>query len=366
MARTTDTISSATAAAALREWLIAGPAQLKSGPEAGAVAGTIDASGHADYAYGEITGYYLHWLASPHLRRVVPEFQLIAKANSAIAWCERRFTRPEAVPTRIALHDANADWRNDATFCFDLAMLVGGIVVARRRELISTPHVLLADLLSALTGFAGDNGLVPAKASPHSADPQPLPARWSTRSGPFLVKAAARILSAQALTQVPPALEQACHAQLERFAENVPRALDEPLHPTLYFLEGELALACERNGRTATLLKSLLKLADDAGNLPEAVATPAIHRADIVAQALRVGLLLRACGERKAPADGVLDGLAQNLIQRVRPDGGLAFRENASPPQLNVWCAMFAEQALAWHAQWRGTRTLNANAWDVA
>ncbi len=56
--------AAATTAQALRDWLIEGPAQLKSGPEAGAVAGTIESSGAVHYVYGEITGYYLHWLAS--------------------------------------------------------------------------------------------------------------------------------------------------------------------------------------------------------------------------------------------------------------------------------------------------------------
>jgi len=352
----------ATVAKALAGWLLAGPAQIADGPEAGAIAGTVDAHGHADYAYAEITGYYLHWLASPHLGRDVDEPRLIANATAAARWCERRVLDLSLVPTRISLRPQEApDWRNQALFCFDLGMLVGGLSAARRRNLIAAPQRVLARLLQQLGDFANDHGLSPLRVLDRARE---LPDRWSTRSGPFLVKAAARILSAQALIEVPPALEAACQAHLERFAVQAPGARDDPAHATLYFLEGELALACERNARSATLLKSLLKSMDPAGNLPESSDSPVL-RADIVAQALRIGVLLRACGERRAPADGVLDQLADNLVARVRGDGGIAFREGQEAPQLNVWCAMFAEQALSWYAQWRGLRTLNANAWDI-
>lgn len=350
------------AAAALRHWLLTGPAQIDSGPEAGAIAGTLDTDGRADYAYAEITGYYLHWLASPHLRRGVDENALIARAAAAAQWCERRVQSPGALPTRVDLRTgASGDWRNQALFCFDLAMLVGGLTAARRRSLIEPPQRVLTRLLQQLTDFASDGGLIPLRMLARGTD---LPARWSTRPGAFLVKAAARILSAQAVIEVPPVLEAACQVHLERFAAQPPGARDEPAHPILYFLEGELALACERNPASASLLKNVLKPLDAAGNLPEAKDS-AVLRSDIVAQALRLAVLLRACGERRAPPDATLDLLANNLTGRVRSDGSIAFREGQAAPQINVWCAMFAEQALSWYGQWRGTRTLNANAWDI-
>lgn len=354
------------AAAALREWLLAGPAQIRTGSEAGAVAGTVDLEGRAEYAYGEITGYYLQWLSSAHLRRAVEESSLCAHASAAIAWCERRYIDPAQAPTRIPLlpnwSAATADWRNQARFCFDPAMLVGGIVAARRRNLVPTPRGLLDGLLKELSHFARTEGLAPVRVLESKNQ---LPDRWSTRPGAFLVKAAARILSAQALVEVPELLELACQEHLERFAQQAPAADLEPLHPTLYFLEGELALGSERNERSALLLKALMRQGDSDGNLWESSSTRDIRRADIVAQALRIGVLLRACGERKAPTESVLDRLAHNLVSRIRSDGSIAFRENADPPQLNVWCAMFAEQALSWHAQWRGAKTLDANAWDI-
>lgn len=44
-----------------------------------------------------------------------------------------------------------------------------------------------------------------------------------------------------------------------------------------------------------------------------------------------------------------LTGLASALIARVRDDG-IAFDPAREPDESNVWCAMFAEQALRAHA----------------
>ena len=68
-------------------------------------------------------------------------------------------------------------------------------------------------------------------------------------------------------------------------------------------------------------------------------------RSDVLAQALRVGALLRASGRLRGdgPKRG-LDELAAALVRHVRPDGGVAFA--AGQDRANAWCAMFALQAL--------------------
>ena len=53
------------AASRLQHFLLDGGAQLVAGDERGGVAGTLDAHRRPAYVYGEITGYYLHWLATP-------------------------------------------------------------------------------------------------------------------------------------------------------------------------------------------------------------------------------------------------------------------------------------------------------------
>ena len=328
------------AAAQLREWLLAGPAQLRNGVETGGVAGTLNSAGQADYVYGEITGYYLHWLAGSQLPADPRRGE---NARAALAWCERHYGSGAPVPTRIALTPMPADWRNDTEFCFDLAMLVGGLSAAAQAELIEPPRALLDTLMRKLNQFAAADRLLPVAAASAAG----LPDRWSTRSGPFLVKAAARILSAAAWVTLPAPLESACRGHLRAFAPRVVDATADPLHPTLYFLEGTLALAPEHADSAREVLQRLLVLIDANGSLPESLDTPAVRRSDIIAQALRVGLILESPA---ASAALQLDALAAALVHRVRADGSISFQPVGEREQINVWCAMFAEQALSWYA----------------
>ncbi|MFJ6621948.1 hypothetical protein ACIQOW_30760 [Kitasatospora sp. NPDC091335] len=326
------------AAGALREWLLDGPAQQRHGREHGAVAGALAPDGRAAYVYGEITGYYLHWLASPHLP---PDPRRRPAAHAAAAWVERRYTTGPLPPTRIHLHDdATRDWRNDAQFFFDLAMLVGGLTAATRAALLDPPERTLHALLTALAGFVDHDGtLRPLRTEPGAAPPPP---RWSTRGGPFLTKAAARVLDAAALVPLPPPLALACARHLTRHRPDPARAFDHPLHPTLYFLEGHLASPGADRAAATAVLTRLLARSDQAGTLPESLDTATVRRSDVMAQALRLGLLLH-------PHEPGLDRTAAALAARVRADGAIPFDPAARPRQLNVWSAMFAEQALSWH-----------------
>lgn len=337
-------------ARSMSEWLLAGPAQLTLGPEAGGVAGTLNGAGAADYVYGEITGYYLHWLAGSHLPA---DPRRRRNAARALAWCERRYGGGARVPTRIALKSDDDDWRNRTEFCFDLAMLVGGLSAAAHADLIAPPRALLSALLQRLVAFADGERLRPAL--PETG----LPQRWSTRSGPFLVKAAARIRSAALWVPLPEALERATLGHLVAHPQERLQSTAEPTHPTLYCLEGTLALSAQRSGVTR-VLDELLALADADGTLPESLQTATVRRSDIIAQALRVGLLIHP-----PTAATRLEALVDALLARVADDGSIAFQPVAERPQINVWCAMFAEQALSWYLRWRREPALDIDAAEI-
>src|SRR3954470_23701755 len=98
---------------AIAQWLVGGPAQLASGPHAGAVAGVVDADHRARYAYPEITGYYLQWLAW-RASYTAPSATLSARAGSAQRWLVRWLDSAAPPPTRVHLDAATEDWRNDA------------------------------------------------------------------------------------------------------------------------------------------------------------------------------------------------------------------------------------------------------------
>jgi hypothetical protein len=329
------------AAARLRDWLLEGPAQLRDGPDAGGVAGTFDASGAPYYVYGEITGYYLHWLADHE-----PTLDVCRAANAALGWAARAYGDNALPPTRIYLGPAPDDWRNRAQFFFDLAMLVGGLSRAAHAELIDPPTALLARLCSKLSRFVRDGRIVAVRAD-EGAD---LPQRWSTLGGPFEAKAASRVLMAREFIAVPGALGEACEREIEAVCTGAAQAPVEMLHPTLYAIEGALS-GGDPNYRAgiARWLARVLALENGKGELPESPQSETdqgepVWRTDVIAQALRVGLALDTDAE-------VLERFADALVARVRPDGAIAFRPDADPPQINTWCAMFAEQALRWHAE---------------
>ncbi len=339
------------AAVRLRHWLLHGPAQLSDGRHCGGVAGGISA-GAPVYVYAEITGYFLHWLADlTHVesREIVSE-----RARRAIDWTTRQFAAGRVPPTRAYLDAAQTDWRNDAVFFFDLAMLLRGLTAVTEAGIEALSRLLVDPLVAQLGQFV-ENDTLRAARSLH-ADAV-LPQRWSTLGGPFLVKASSRVALADGLCELPPSLLRACAHESTRWSSVAARIPLDMLHPTLYFAEGLLLADPERAVAIATLLTRCLALQNADGSLPESESGSTLKRSDIIAQALRVGLLLRQRDIVGSPADRSLDRLAAALIGRVARDGSIVFDPAAPTPEPNVWCAMFAEQALRWYADWRENAT---------
>lgn len=332
------------AADQLREWLLNGPAQQREGAEAGGVAGAIDSNGRARYVYGEITGYYLHWLAQPHADAAALRAE---RAQQALHWVERRYGAAALPATRIMLVDAAPDWRNDAQFFFDLSMLAGGLAQIDRSGLVKVHRQPLCGLGTALTRFIDADGRLQAALwqRPESA---PI-ARWSTVGGPFMAKAASRALMAETLLALPATLTSACTALVVQVHDLGIHSGIGMLHPTLYAMEGALLASPLAPSPLRHWLAVLLSLQHADGSLPEAPGDTGVRRSDVIAQALRMAVVLdlRAQQPRLAAA---IDRLAEALIARVS-SRGIAFDPARDAAEANTWCAMFAEQALRAYAR---------------
>ncbi len=333
-------------------WLLDGPAQLAAGAHAGAVAGRVDLAGCVAYVYPEIAGYYLQWLAW-RARTGVDAARLAAKAAGVQRWLRHWLADHEPPRTRIHF-DGEPDWRNDAVFCFDLAMIVRGLASATESRLIGHDDRLVAEVGRQLAALVAADGQFDACAPVAGAA---VPPRWSTRRGPFLAKAAAGVLAAaRAFPGVMPGRVE--HAARATFDASFEALLERPhpeAHPLLYAFEGVLSapshprLAAERP-RLARLFGRLLAGADAEGRLPETPAAGAGERGparvDVAAQALRVGCLLAAHGGEAAIDRAALDRLRRLLQAEVRPDGAVPFAIGAPATYWNTWAAMFADQAL--------------------
>ncbi|MBS0516216.1 MAG: hypothetical protein JSS16_12185 [Proteobacteria bacterium] len=346
------------AAMRLRDWLLRGSAQLREGDQAGGVAGTIGADGKPLYVYAEITGYYLSWLAD--ISGGEDDAQVRERARLALGWAARHFSAAGQMPqTRVHLTAGEPDWRNDAAFFFDLAMLLRGVDAIAEAGIVTHTDAVRGTLHEQLSQFVRDDTLLPAI---QLRGTQPLPPRWSTRGGPFLVKASSRVALSGNHAQLPQGLALACARESGRWAMQAADIELGMLHPTLYFAEGLLLSRPDRADAVAQLLHRCLAAARADGALPETAGeTDGKVRNDILAQALRVGLLLRQLGAAQAPGESELDRLAAILLARVETRDSLPFNADAAA-QANVWGTMFAEQALRWYANRPGTARPSAAA----
>jgi hypothetical protein len=341
--------SAAGARAAIAAWLLDSGVQQTDGAHAGAVAGWIDARGAAQYVYPEITGYYLQWLAS-HALRYGTAAQLIDKAAAAQRWLGKWSESAPVLRTRVYLDSARDDWRNGALFFFDLTMVLRGLAWASRAGLIRPDQALVSRLCQALGTVVGDDGIFYACVT-FEGD-RSLTTRWSTRRGPFLAKAAAGILfAADELPEFPAELATGARHTLDGALTWIVERPHVDTHPFLYAIEGLLSRPHHRGcaallPSVALQFRELIDRSQRSGHVPESIDSSTTERLDIVAQAVRIGCLLRSQWLVGGPERSFVSRMARLLVRHTTSDGALPFDPRAAVPQYSAWGAMFAEQAL--------------------
>ena len=326
---------------AIASWLLEGGVQLLTDPHRGGVAGWVDSGGRAVYVYPEITGYYMQWLAwNVSIGGITA--RLVHRATLAQRWLAHWIQRTDPPPaTRVYLDAHGHDWRNDAEFFFDLAMVVRGVAGATRAGLIEPDEALVGNAAAQLSRLIASDGMFNAYRA-GSASTR-LPDRWSPRRGGFL--------ASKILPHVGARLQEAAAATV---AASLDAAIGQPhdeTHPALYAIEGALGLPDRRAiapflPALSNQIDILLAHASVDGWLPESRTGTGAERLDVVAQALRVAVLLRARCVDWSPDARALDKMRQLLVRYISPVGALPFAPQAATPQYSVWCAMFAEQAL--------------------
>src|SRR5947209_18849458 len=69
---------------AIADWLLHSNVRIRAGRHEGAIAGWLNESGETEFAYPEITGYYLSWLAFMANRR--RDLELGPLATAVVNW----------------------------------------------------------------------------------------------------------------------------------------------------------------------------------------------------------------------------------------------------------------------------------------
>jgi len=297
-------------------WLCEAPLRRAPNLELGGVAGRLLVSGEAEFHYGEIAGYWLSWAAL-----YAPNSNLM---TAVVKWLDRQWSGPYPAATRIG---ARADWRNQGAPSFDLAMIVRGLADAAPlvgEAACSKAAARIAGWLDRMVGTDGrlDPWLV--------LDSVGFPDRWSTRRGPYQIKTSATLLGAPT-GWVPNRVLRAAEETIVDWSTRGDEQLD--WHARLYAMEGLARVFPEQRAK--------IGFDHAAGFLPEQVGSSwGRPRADIQAQALRLLCLdpLASDTIRLQLAEVVLAHVSVQGAVRFWPDDGTA----------NVWCAIFAHQALDW------------------
>jgi hypothetical protein len=353
------------AARRIEGWLLDSGVQLAEGAQQGGVAGWLDQHGRPEFVYLEITGYYLTtmgWLATGAASSGERAAVAVKRGRQALDWV-RSATADNAVPaTRLYLSPERDDWRNAAIFSFDLAMAARGVACLAAATRVEGAETLVRDLGARVREICLDRAPLPSHALREGAHTT-LPDRWSTRPGPHHLKAAGALLRLPA-DLLDGALLRACRQTVAHWTRAMQASWPcRELHPLLYGLEGLLILEPAPSEQTLDMMERmyerLLRLQAADGSLPAAAVSGAGEvRSDVLAQALRVGALLRGTRRLNSERARRLDALATALLRYVRADGGVLF--STEQAIANTWCAMFAHQALLLHSRTRNRVSLAA------
>jgi hypothetical protein len=297
-------------------WLCEAPLQHARNLELGGVAGRLSASGEAEFHYGEIAGYWLSWAAlyAPHSNLM----------TAVVNWLDRQWSGPYPAATRIGVR---SDWRNQGISSFDLAMIVRGLADSAPVVGDAVCGKVAARIAGWLDRMIGADG----RLNPWLVfDSVGFPDRWSTRRGPYQIKTSAALLGVPN-GWVPDRILRAAEETIDAWSARVDEQLE--WHARLYAMEG---LARVRLGQCPKIGFNHV-----AGYLPEQVGSSrGRSRADIQAQALRL-----LCLDPSA-SDTIHLQFADSVLAHVSLQGAVRFWPDDETA--NVWCAIFAHQALDW------------------
>jgi hypothetical protein len=319
-------------------------------------AGVVDwltSDGRWHGLYPEICGYYLQYLVQAAPATGTGRDASFRSAAAAVAvWLDAVGGAGAEPPTLYQPDMAEPDWRNRCLFAFDLAIIVRGFAAAEARWPGSTPAGASGRYATSLLRIV-ENGRLASHLLRPGASSADIPMKWSTTKGVLHVKAAAA-LAGLGRHDMDAIARATISDEAALFAYEGEARMRE-LHPFLYFVEGWLTLWGQTedqhalaNARRAfgMVLGQIDPLSGEAP--PIANARDAVTRTDVLAQALRAGLVLEAAGQLTGELGEMWRprrrALQAAVLERISPEGGVIFDRVGG--HRNAWASMFAWQAL--------------------
>ncbi len=333
-------------------WLLSDPVLRPT--EAGmGVVNWLSPDGTWDGLYPEICGYHLQFAASAAPAAAHGDDAPFRSAAAGVtAWLDA-VGGAGAEPLTLYHRDmAESDWRNQCLFAFDLAIILRGLATAEARWPGLVPARVSKRYAASLARIV-ENGKLASHRLRQGASAANIPVKWSTTPGVHHVKAAAA-LAGSGRPGMTAIVKATLRDEAALFAREGQARMRE-LHPFLYFVEGWLTLwgqtqdpqALAQAGRAFGMV--LVQIDPWSGEAPPvANARDAVTRSDVLAQALRAGLVLEAAGQLSDEVGELWrprrQALQAALLHRIAPEGGIIF--DAVGGHRNAWASMFAWQAL--------------------
>jgi hypothetical protein len=311
-----------------------------------------------------------------YLHSLFPEDAHIKRARSAAAWLDTRASHPcGGVRTRDYYSDMDESehysFESGNIYSFDNGMVLYGLLNLYRKsreEKFLEQASRIADFLTEV--MRRPDGGFYAVYSPNSDMMLDAGAKWSDQSGSFHSKLALGLIDMSEITGVGRYKEAAvalCENSLG-FQRPDGRFVTEPsegsthLHPHLYSAEG-LFYAGKKLGirKYAAAAEKAVTWAFDNmrpdGIIPKKFGPGGpvrYYRSDTLAQALRLGLLLRSGGGPEDISEDKLMLLKNSLLRlqyagKNEQAGGFLYGYTLTGEKkdhINSWCTMFALQAL--------------------
>lgn len=294
-----------------------------------------------EYIYGEITGYFLSFCSYIYksTQNSVEKKKIINIINNNVAWLDKIIEN--GLQTRY-MFGGKKDWRNNALFAFDVAMIIRGLNDVSK---FTNSKITLEKYLKEFKVFLSKDKLIYAVISNSS---QVLPDKWSTNFDLHLMKVAANLYGVKGWDNTISIniYKKLWDIQSKEF-------LEKDCHPIMYFFEGALLLLKKQNiliknqediNDLVSKFKCLIKENMVLYNNP---TQKEYIRSDVLAQVVRIGSLLYMYNQIPQEFFEIIKINLQFLLEHFYENGFICFYDKKVERNFyNTWCGMFTAQAI--------------------
>ncbi len=364
-----------------REWMINSGIQNTEGINRGGFNSWYDtASGDYSYVYSEITGYGITTLL--FLEKIYSDKEYLKRAIIAANWLASRAVHSiGGVKTRDYIQEMEEahlySFDSENIYAFDNAMVLYGMVNLYKRtqdKKFLEFSLWMGDFL--VKRLKKDDGSFYAVYNAGTGEKEDRTAKWSTQSGSYHAKMALGFIDlfdATGISTYGDVAYDLCKWSMEqqdfsgRFITSRADSSTH-LHPHCYTAAGLLyaGLYFGDEGFTRSAVKAMKWALDNVrldGGIPKMYDGRQFNRncrTDIMAQVLRLGVILYHKGRLEEAYRRKLDALRKALLRQQylgddSQKGGFfygATLDGIKKKHINSWCSMFALQALIMYQEY--------------